>query len=285
VGVDATDLTLLEVSGDGRLVAGMRLDGTVPVIDIETGQAAFTVPSTGNRFRALDWSTDGRLLAVTNRESGAEVIRILDRRGREVATVREEAGYGIVSVAFSPDGDRLVTTSFPIDPLASGGGQVVVWDWETGTPEQTLDASAAAAVHSPTGDLIATTADGAQAADVWDLATGQHLVTLEGHTGFVNDLTFSADGSQIATASADGTVRVWDAHTGEQLIVLRGHLGLVSDVSFNRDGSQLASTGADGIVRIWALDLDDLIEIAEREVTRTLTDEECRQYLHIPRCP
>ncbi len=33
-------------------------------------------------------------------------------------------------------------------------------------------------------------------------------------------------------------------------------------------------------MRVWALDLDDLIEIAEREVTRTLTEQECRQYLH-----
>jgi hypothetical protein len=37
-------------------------------------------------------------------------------------------------------------------------------------------------------------------------------------------------------------------------------------------------------VRVWALDLDDLIGIAEGELTRDLTEEECRQYLHEP-CP
>jgi hypothetical protein len=36
------------------------------------------------------------------------------------------------------------------------------------------------------------------------------------------------------------------------------------------------------VVRVWALDLDDLIAIARREVTRELTDDECRQYLHLP---
>jgi hypothetical protein len=36
-------------------------------------------------------------------------------------------------------------------------------------------------------------------------------------------------------------------------------------------------------VRIWELDLDDLVDIAEHEVTRTLTDQECRQYLHVER--
>ena len=37
-------------------------------------------------------------------------------------------------------------------------------------------------------------------------------------------------------------------------------------------------------VRIWALDIDDLLGIAGENVTRTLTDEECRQYLHLDRC-
>jgi hypothetical protein len=54
-------------------------------------------------------------------------------------------------------------------------------------------------------------------------------------------------------------------------------------VSFSPDGTRLASTSCDG-VRIWALDIDDLLEIARREVPRALTDEECRQYLHVDQC-
>jgi WD40 repeat protein len=136
---------------------------------------------------------------------------------------------------------------------------------------------------SPTDDQIATAS--AQVADVWNSATGQHVAALEGHTGTVQDFAFSPDGSQLATASADGTVRLWNPHTGEQLLVLNGHLGQISDVSFNADGTQLASTSGDGTVRVWALGLDDLVEIAEREVTRALTDDECGQYLHIEKCP
>ena len=41
----------------------------------------------------------------------------------------------------------------------------------------------------------------------------------------------------------------------------------------------------DGIVRVWALDLDDLIAIAHDRLTRTLSDDECRHYLHRERCP
>jgi hypothetical protein len=38
-------------------------------------------------------------------------------------------------------------------------------------------------------------------------------------------------------------------------------------------------------VRIWALELDDLIAIAQDRLTRSFTEEECRQYLHAERCP
>ena len=64
-----------------------------------------------------------------------------------------------------------------------------------------------------------------------------------------------------------------------------GHGLQVSGVSFSPDGSQLASYSVDGVVRIWALDLDDLIEVAQGRLTRSFTEDECRQYLHAEHCP
>jgi hypothetical protein len=106
-----------------------------------------------------------------------------------------------------------------------------------------------------------------------------------GHPGTVEGVAFSADGSRLATASSDGTILLWDARSGEQQLALRGHPATATSVSFSPDGSQLASVGLEGIVRIWALDLDELVEIARARLTRELTDEECREYLHAERCP
>ena len=67
--------------------------------------------------------------------------------------------------------------------------------------------------------------------------------------------------------------------------MLQAHDYIVTGISFSDDGRWLASASPDGVVRVWALDLDELIEIAKRKVTRELSDEECLQYLHVETCP
>ncbi len=55
-------------------------------------------------------------------------------------------------------------------------------------------------------------------------------------------------------------------------------------LAFSPDGSLLAAQDCDG-VRVWTLDIDELLAIARTNVTRSLTSEECRQYLHVDPCP
>jgi WD40 repeat protein len=256
------------------------------VWDATTGEEAIaTDPSSSTS--GIAWSRDGDYLAAADNSGGRGLVTIRDRTGREIAVLREEPGATVDSVAFSPDGGRLVTAGPPMGRDESEGREFVIWDWRVGEVERTIDAGADRAVLSPTGELIATVPPGLSGSqvEVWDWTTGQRVAALARNTGFVVDLAFSADGSRLATAGGDGTVRVWDPRSGEQLLVLRGHKGAATSVAFSPDGSRLASAGTDGTVRIWALDLDDLVEIAEDGLTRTLTDEECQQYLHTASCP
>ena len=68
-----------------------------------------------------------------------------------------------------------------------------------------------------------------------------------------NRIGVSNDGTMIAGAMGDRTVRIWDANTGKQLYVLRGHTDLVMDVAFSPDGSELASSSYDKTIRVWQL--------------------------------
>jgi WD40 repeat protein len=91
--------------------------------------------------------------------------------------------------------------------------------------------------------LRIATASCDKTAKIWDVATGEELLTIRGHDDRVIAVAFSPNGKLLATASWDNTAKVWDAATGTEIETLRGHSGAVCCVSFSPDGKRLASGG------------------------------------------
>ncbi|KAK9853427.1 hypothetical protein MYU51_006523 [Penicillium brevicompactum] len=89
------------------------------------------------------------------------------------------------------------------------------------------------------------------AAEIWDPATGQCTLTLKGHSGPVSSIAWSQDGSRIASASGDKTVRVWDPATGQCVSTFKGHGHWITSITWSQDESRLASASVDKTVRIW----------------------------------
>ena len=104
----------------------------------------------------------------------------------------------------------------------------------------------------PLGDLTLPDGRGTDTkVRLWDTNTGEQIQALTGHRNWVPSVSFSPDGSTLASASADDTVRLWDANTGEQLQTLMGYTGSVYSVSFSPDGSTIATGNGDNTVRLW----------------------------------
>jgi WD40 repeat protein len=72
-----------------------------------------------------------------------------------------------------------------------------------------------------------------------------------GHTGPVTSCAFAPDGSLLATASDDRTVRLWRIPDGAAQAVLTGHTGGVWDCAFSPDGTLLATASHDATVWLW----------------------------------
>ena len=95
---------------------------------------------------------------------------------------------------------------------------------------------------------------------LWDLASGELLKRLEGHTSGVLDVVFSPSGQRALSGSYDHTAILWDLDSGEIIQRLEGHTASVRAVAFGPDG-RTALTGEDtmeapGELILWDLEAE-----------------------------
>jgi WD40 repeat protein/tRNA A-37 threonylcarbamoyl transferase component Bud32 len=233
-------------SPDGRRLASASWDGTVKMWDPDTGQNLLTLRGHTSTVTGVAFSPDGRRLASSSHDRTVKVWDVA--LGREVLTLPAHPGQ-VYGVAFSPDGRSLAS---------AGGGAVRVWDAATGRETQILRGHSTSfqVAYSPDGRRLAGGGgwwDQPGDVQVWDLQTGQVVLSLERRPGSHYSLAYSPDGRWIASPAKDNAVRVWDAATGQEALTLKGHAMNVLGVAFSPDSRRLASGDGDGTVKLWDL--------------------------------
>ena len=264
----------------GRLVSGGD-DETALSWDLE-GRVDATLPITARaRIGTERFGADGRVTVVD--VNGA--IRIWDPTGGVSAGLRA-AGGPIASAAATPDRRVVVTGSADFTrgrilvrdaagrPLLDWPAKTHVWGVAIDRSGRRIAAalndgrvvaarlrpasepkvvtryprtSAISVAFDPTGTTIASGGGDGQVRLSRD---GGGTRVLGSHDGSVVGLEFSPDGSRLASASFDKTVRVWDVVGRKPAVLLRGEQGPIYSVAFTTDGDRLVS-GGDGGLRVW----------------------------------
>jgi WD40 repeat protein len=229
----------LAFSADGRRLAAIDEGGTLHVFSLPPSADPAGAPPEGREMEAevivenpeaktWDGVAFHPALPLLALSCTCGVVEIRD--AADGACAARLAGHTQLtrSLAFSPDGSRLVSTSY--DKTAR------IWDVERsigGHPER-----------------------------------GACVAVLRGHDYYVVGAAFRPDGRELATASLDGTIKLWDvarseaeygsegeAASGALKETLRGHESGVRSVAYHPGGEKLlASASVDRTVRLWSLE-------------------------------
>jgi WD40 repeat protein len=238
---------------DGKGIVTWTSDG-VKVWDAKTWAEVKTLSGPedpvddvpGDWHRPLAVSADGKWLAAGS-EVGFKVWATTT--WQEQFAAKTPATW----LAFSPDGRTLLTA-----PHDNAEGQLhVVTRWDTQTHQRlgsaTLRSRGPWAVYYLSVDgktLYGMTCDPAEpAVHLYDADTLEDR-SLPGHVGQVCAVDVSPDGTLIASAGSDGTVRVWDVATRRLLHTVPRSGKTAVQVVFSPDGKALyAAWSEDGVVR------------------------------------
>jgi WD40 repeat protein len=104
-----------------------------------------------------------------------------------------------------------------------------------------------------------------------------------GHNASVNSLAFNPNGSVLATASSDKTIRLWDIEKNNaESIMLTGHDSWVWGVAFSPDGRNIYSGGSDQRIRTWKTSTAELASMICPLVDRNLSQQEWDKFIGPP---
>jgi WD40 repeat protein/transcriptional regulator with XRE-family HTH domain len=257
-------------------------DRTARVWDAITGEQLVSLSDHQGWVVGAEYSPDGKRIATISRNEA----QIWDSvSGERLLTL---AGHqnSIFTVAFSPDGTRMATggldrkiivwdatTGNELFRLSGHTGEVIDVEfsrtrehlisssrdgtarlWDVGLRRELLtipvNSSSGQIALNLESDQIAAT-DWTGAIKIWDIHSGNELITLTEPGSKVGDLSFDRKGVRIFSAGDDGNVKVWDSRTGAELAVISGHTAALSAITISTNGKHLATASEDYSVNIW----------------------------------
>jgi WD40 repeat protein len=239
-------------SPDGQRVISAGEDGTMRLWDSEGKLIGSPLKGHDGPVISVAFSPDGQRIASGGMD---DTLRLWDSNGKAIGSPWQGYGRatvtlnsftnGVISVAFSPDGQRIVTTG--------GNRELLFWDSKgkaIGSPFKGPVHGVTSVAFSPDRQRMVIGGDDGTLR-LWD-SNGKAIGSpLKGHQGNVTSIVFSPDGQRIASGGWDGTLRLWDSNGKAIGSLLKGPVNGDTSVAFSPDGQRIVSGRGDGMLRLW----------------------------------
>lgn len=249
------EFTKVIFSPDGRFLAwasGSKSGkGQLGVWDLVEGKSHFLHNLHDAAYSAIAFNPQGTSLAIATARSDkiAGKVEIWDLASRERVRMLDGKTGLLVRLSFAADGQQLVG--------AEQSGSIMTWDMATGhrqvLPRLHRQPLFALALSSD-GKLVASGSASYElkggALKMWDLERAKEEPSFDNAVRGVFDLTFSPDGSHLAVANEDETVRVWNIRKKSTALTLSLPRQALA-IAYSHDGRRLAAGGFNGIVTLW----------------------------------
>ncbi|MGG6270276.1 NB-ARC domain-containing protein [Leptolyngbya sp. AN03gr2] len=242
-------------SADRGLLAAGDVSHDIHVWQVGTQQPVLTLKADGWVW-SVAFSPSNQILA----SSASRSVCLWDVQTGQC--VRSLQGYAsrIFSIAFSPDGTRLISGSE--DQL------IRIWNVETGQLLHCLkghtDEVRSITVH-PSGQWFAS-AGCDRTIRLWDIVSGQCLGKTEAQDATLHSIAFSPNGEQLISSS-DRAIQIWTVMLARSTEpdrlnyccslflqqTLQGHTAPIRSIAVCANGDYFASGSNDHTIRIWSL--------------------------------
>ncbi|KAL6080659.1 Lissencephaly-1 [Balamuthia mandrillaris] len=218
-------------SGD-HLVSASR-DKTLRIWEVQTGYCVKTLTGHDEWVKRVIVSEEGTMLATCSYD---QTVRTWDVAKGECLNVFRGHTHVVECIAFSP----------PTVPIL-------------GEPEKNKEqnrrkrnGSFQRGATKPTSAQYIASGSRDKLIKIWEVATGQEVMTLIGHDNWVRALQFHPNGKYLISVSDDKSIRVWDLLQQRCIkTIYEAHPHFVACMDYNKRSAVLATGGVDDTIKIW----------------------------------
>lgn len=230
-------VTSAEFSPDETHLITGNDDGIARFWNLDTEELTHTFVGDPSSVRFFNYSWDGTKVIIGSWDNAARTYTASlwhTVSGEKIGVFATT--FSVNSVAFSPDGSKIVT---------AGKGVATLWNSETGDQVHVFDGA------TPNVEFVAFSPDGTKVLTggrnhgcrLWDAITSDLIHVIGDPAISVVSIAFSPDGTKILKGNRGGVgsaTTLWDATTGESIRSFGSRAGnIVDSVAFSADGTRI----------------------------------------------